>query len=59
VLNELYRHLRLPTNFFSPQAKLLSKQRDGAEVARTTTPPATPYKRLLADPRIPTAAKTS
>lgn len=57
VLNELYAHLRLITNFFVPQAKLISKQRDGAKVRKRYDRPATPYQRLLADPRIPAKAK--
>lgn len=48
VLNEIYRHLRLITNFFVPQAKLVAKHREGAKVARTYDTPATPYERVLA-----------
>ena len=47
-LNELYRHLRLITNFFVPQAKLIAKSRDGARVARRYDTPVTPYERVLA-----------
>jgi hypothetical protein len=57
VLNELYSHLRLLTNFFSPQAKLLSKDRDGAKVRKHYDTPATPYQRLLADPQVPAKIK--
>jgi len=32
VLTELYRQLRLLTNFFVPQAKLIAKTREGAKV---------------------------
>jgi uncharacterized protein (DUF2384 family) len=53
VLNELYGRLRLITNFFAPQAKLVSKQRDGAKVRKRYDRPTTPYQRLLADSRIP------
>lgn len=48
VLAELYGHLRLLTNFFVPQAKLVAKSREGAKVSRTYDTPATPYERLLA-----------
>jgi hypothetical protein len=37
TLNQLYAQQRLMTNFFIPQAKLISKQRDGARVRRSTT----------------------
>lgn len=47
VLAELYRHLRLFSNFFGPQAKLIAKTRDGAKVIRRHDKPATPYQRLL------------
>jgi hypothetical protein len=47
-LGELYRQLRLLTNFFVPQAKLVSKHRDGAKVRRRYDTPATPYRRVLA-----------
>jgi hypothetical protein len=57
VLNELYGQLRLLTNFFSPQAKLLSKERDGAKVRKHYDTPTTPYQRLLADPRITASSK--
>ncbi len=44
----LYRHLRLLTNFFYPQAKLVSKTRNGARVTRRYDTPTTPYRRVLA-----------
>jgi hypothetical protein len=47
-LAALYRHLALLINFFIPQAKLLTKTRDGAKVIRRYDAPATPYRRLLA-----------
>ncbi|MGI8492714.1 MAG: hypothetical protein ACR2KC_05195 [Acidimicrobiales bacterium] len=47
VLAQLYEHLRLLTNFFCPQAKLVSKTRDGAKVTRRHDTPATPYRRLV------------
>jgi hypothetical protein len=48
TLAEVYRHLRLLTNFFIPQAKLIAKSRDGAKVSRQYDTPTTPYERLLA-----------
>lgn len=47
ALGELYRSLRLLTNFFEPQAKLTGKHRDGARVRRVYDTPTTPYQRLL------------
>ena len=47
VLAELYSHLRLLTNFFIPQARLVTKTRDGAKVVRRYDTPATPYRRVL------------
>jgi hypothetical protein len=43
--------VRLYVNFFQPSFKLASKARDGAKVTKRYHPPATPYQRLLADPR--------
>jgi hypothetical protein len=47
VLAQLYRHVRLLTNFFEPQAHLIGKTRDGAKVRRSYDRPTTPYQRLL------------
>ncbi len=52
LLNTLYGHLRLYTNYFQPVMKLVSKQRIGAKVKKTYDPPQTPYRRLLAAPGI-------
>jgi len=48
LLNELYRHLRLYTNFFQPVMKLRSKERDGARVRKKYDAAQTPYRRALA-----------
>jgi hypothetical protein len=52
LLNTLYAHLRLYTNYFQPVMKLVSKERIGAKVKKTYDPPQTPYRRLLAAPGI-------
>lgn len=52
VLAELYASSRLFVNFFQPSFKLAEKHRDGAKVHKRYHPPATPYQRLLDDPRI-------
>ncbi len=51
ALAELYRSVRLFVNFFQPSFKLADKEREGAKVRKRYHPPATPYQRLLADPR--------
>ncbi len=57
VLSQLYRSLRLFVNFFQPSFKLAEKSRDGARVRKRYHSPATPYQRLVADPRISNAVK--
>lgn len=47
ALNELYRHLRLYTNFFQPSMKLIEKTRIGACVKKKYDTPKTPYQRVL------------
>jgi hypothetical protein len=51
ALGRLYMSVRLFVNFFQPSFKLASKKREGARVTKHYYPPATPYQRLLADPR--------
>jgi len=50
LLNQLYRHLRLYTNYFQPVIKLVKKERTGARVRKTYDRPQTPYQRLLVSP---------
>lgn len=52
VLDELHRQGRLYVDFFLPCFKLKSKTRVGAKVSKQYEPPATPYERLLANPRM-------
>ncbi|MGH9425831.1 MAG: transposase, partial [Terriglobia bacterium] len=52
VLNELYGHLRLYTNYFLPTMKLVSKERTGSQVKKVYDDPTTPYKRVLASPDV-------
>lgn len=47
VLNELYGHLRLYTNFFQPVMKLREKERVGSKVTKRYDRARTPYQRLL------------
>jgi hypothetical protein len=52
LLNELYRHLRLYTNFFMPSMKLISKERDGSRVKKRYDKAQTPFQRVMASPHI-------
>ena len=47
LIEELYRSLRLYTNFFQPSMKLSTKTRIGAKVSKTYDHPLTPYQRTL------------
>ncbi len=47
VLNELYRFLRLHTNFFLPSMKLLEKTRIGSKVYKKYDTPKTPCQRII------------
>jgi len=47
LLNQLYSHLRLRTNFFQPVMKLISKTRVGSQVHKTYDTPTTPFQRFL------------
>lgn len=47
VLNDIYKRLRLITNFFIPSMKLISKTRIGSKVTKKYDKPKTPYKRVL------------
>ena len=47
VLNEIYKKLRLITNFFIPSMKLISKKRRGSKVIKIYDTPKTPYRRVL------------
>jgi hypothetical protein len=57
LLNELYAHLRLYTNFFQPVMKLIGKERTGAKVKRTYDRPCTPYQRLASSSALSKHAK--
>ncbi len=47
LLNALYSHLRLYTNYFQPTMKLIEKVRTGARVKKRYDRPKTPYQRVL------------
>ena len=50
LLNEIYARLRLFTNFFSPQQKMVEKVRDGAKVKKRYDEAKTSYRRIMDDP---------
>lgn len=52
LLNELYRRLRLYTNYFQPVMKLIEKQREGSRIKKKYDQARTPYQRLLASGQI-------
>jgi hypothetical protein len=47
LLNEIYGTLRLISNFFLPQMKLIEKTRTGAKVRKRYDEARTPYQRLI------------
>lgn len=52
TVNELYKHLRLYTNFFQPTMKLIEKTRIGSKVSKKYDKAQTPYRRVLASPDV-------
>jgi hypothetical protein len=52
ILNELYKRLRLFTNFFIPTLKMKEKIRDGSRVTRRYDMAKTPYQRVLESPHV-------
>lgn len=59
LLNRLYQPLRLMTNFFTPQQKLIAKTRDGAKVIKQHDTAKTPLQRLLARDDITQSTKNN
>lgn len=53
LLNELYKYLRLYTNFFLPTMKLIVKTHIGSKIIKKYDKPKTPYQRVLDSPSIP------
>ena len=52
ILHELYKYLRLYTNFFQPTMKLIQKTRIGSKVTKKYDEAKTPYRRVLASPDV-------
>lgn len=59
LLNRLYQVLRLMTNFFMPQQKLVEKTRVGAKVVKKHDIARTPFQRLLTHPAVDATVKTN
>jgi hypothetical protein len=57
ALADLYAAARLFVNFFQPSFKLAEKHRDGARIHKRYHKPATPYQRLIDDPRTTDATR--
>jgi hypothetical protein len=57
VMARLYAAARLHVNFFQPSFKLKEKRREGAKIIKRYHPPATPYERALAHPKLARAIK--
>ena len=47
IMNELYKVLRLYTNFFQPSMKLKEKTRIGSKVLKKYDKPRAPYRRII------------
>ncbi len=52
LLNDIYKELRLFTNFFQPSMKLIKRTREGSKVVKKYDKPLTPYRRILASPDV-------
>ena len=52
IINELYKHLRLFTNYFLPVMQMQEKLRIGAFVKKRYDTPRTPYQRILESPHV-------
>ena len=59
LLNQIYKYLRLYTNYFQPSMKLVSKIREGAKVKKQYDTLKTPYRRLLESPAIDKETKAA
>ena len=52
LLNRIYGLLRLYTNFFQPQMRLLNKERIGSKIRRAYDEAKTPYQRVMEHPGV-------
>jgi len=47
TINQIYKYLRLYTNYFQPQMKLIEKKRIGSKVIKKYDKAKTPYQRIM------------
>jgi len=59
VINQIYRLLKLYTNFFQPTMRLIEKTRTGSKVKKRYDTSKTPYRRLMESLDIPKNVKVS
>ena len=59
AMNDYYALLRLYSNFFLPQTKLIDKIRVGAKIRKKYDDPKTPYRRLLESDNLTSEAKAA
>ena len=52
LLNELYSHLRLYTNYFQPCMKLIEKEKVGSKVKKKYDEARTPYRRVMESEKV-------
>jgi hypothetical protein len=57
LLNQLYGHLRLYTNYFQPSMKLIENHREGSQVKKRYDKARTPYQRVIESEQISPAQK--
>ena len=57
AMNNYYAMLRLYSNFFMPQAKLIGKIRVGARIRKQYDIPKTPFRRVMESEQIPQVTK--
>jgi hypothetical protein len=57
AMNAYYDVLRLYTNFFLPQTKLIAKNRDGSKIHKKYDYPKTPYRRVMESEHIDAGTK--
>ena len=57
LLNQIYQRLRLFSNFFQPQMKCYEKTRIGSKLKKRYDTAKTPYRRVLENSAVSTAAK--
>jgi len=47
IINQIYKYLRLFTNYFQPQVKCIEKIRIGSKIKKRYDKPKTPYQRII------------